>query len=86
MLYVEVDGAHDGEPLLEVPLITATATCKETGREVKAKVFQVKPFYERYIKLFQGEEFDEFEVDASHMVGEGLLLMAISRTCASCRG
>ena len=46
----------------------------------------MKPFYEMYIKLFQGEEFDEFEVDASHMVGEGLLLMAISRTCASCRG
>ena len=29
----------------------------------------------------QGDEYDEFEVDASHYNGDGLLLMALSRVC-----
>ena len=28
---------------------------------------------------WQGDEYDEFEVDASHFNGDGLLLMALSR-------
>jgi hypothetical protein len=51
----------------------------ETGRQVVAWVFPLKPFYERYIKLFQGLEFDEFELDTSHFMGDGLLLMGLSR-------
>ena len=78
-IYVELENHRSGAPWVEVPLVKRRNWCKETGRYVTVEVFALKPYYERYIKLFQGLEFDEFDVDASHFLGEGLLLLALSR-------
>lgn len=53
MLYVQVDGRADNETLLEVPLIKARAFSTETQTNVEAEVFALKPFYERFIRLYQ---------------------------------
>ena len=71
--------------LLQVPL-TKVVKYSKTGRKIEVEVrkievevFAFKPFYERFVRLYQGDEYDEFEVDASHYNGDGLLLMALSR-------
>ena len=70
-----IDGAGCGAPAAEISIMTV----RRTGEEVD--VFPVKPFFERFVKLYQGQQFDEFEVDATHFHPdlEGLLGMAMSR-------
>ena len=58
------------------------------GRSVKVESFPLKPFYERYAKLYQGLQFDEFHVDTTKWNPKawGLLGMAVSRVKVCVKG
>ena len=54
---------------------------REAHGNARIESFPIKPFYERYAKLYQGLQFDEFHVDTTqwHPMAWGMLGMAVSR-------
>ena len=82
-LEMRIKGARQTAPLLSVPKRKVRVGGDYIG------VFPVKPYYERFAKLYQGQQLDEFHVDATafHPESEGLLGMSISRvTVRKARG
>ena len=73
-LAVHIRGTPDGA------VTTIIRARKQVGR-VSVEIFPVKPFYERFAKLYQGLQFDQFHVDATGWNPQawGLLGMAVSR-------
>ena len=73
-LSVHIRGTPDGA------VSTIIRAKKQVGR-VSIETFPMKPFYERFAKLYQGLQFDEFHVDATGWNPQawGLLGMAVSR-------
>jgi hypothetical protein len=78
-VHVRIDERGISSTPIPVQRMRVDRISPETKRRVVAWVFPLKPFYERYIKLYQGLEYDEFELDTSHFMGDGLLLMGLSR-------
>ena len=52
-LYVELDNHRPGEPWIQVPRTKVRKYCHSTTRYVEAEVFALKPFWTRFIRLYQ---------------------------------
>ena len=61
--------------------VTTVIRARKQIGKISVETFPVKPFYERFAKLYQGLQFDEFHVDATGWNPQawGLLGMAVSR-------